>query len=158
MVTVQLCTAKDIPELARMNRQLDEAVEGACKRGTAELEATLRQAMEEYDHQAFFFKEEGRVAGYALCDRRRQPVYIRQFYIVGDDRRRGTGQRAFAALRAALGAGEVSLDCHVGNTAALAFWRKLGFKEKHVHMVLADGKAQAESEEREAVCGEATTF
>lgn len=135
MLEVRLCTEQDLPALAELNALLDEAVEGECAHTRAELEVTLGRALKEQGHQAFFFTRAGAVVGHALCDLRRREVYIRQFFIRAEDRRQGAGQEAFAALRQHLGTDKISLDVHCGNRAARAFWHKLGFAEKHVHMI-----------------------
>ena len=133
---VRECTREDIPQLAALCIRLDEAVEGHSGTPPAEMRARFEAMMD--THRAFFFMQDGEVLGYALCDMRQSPVYIRQFYIQAGSRRQGAGKQAFALLRQALGAEKLSLDCHLSNEAALRFWHGLGFVDKYVHMELEE--------------------
>lgn len=134
-MTIRECTREDIPQLAALCIQLDEAVEGRSAPQPVE-EERFEKMMD--THRAFFFVQDSVVLGYALCDMRQHPVYIRQFFVQAGSRRQGAGKQAFALLRQALGAKTLSLDCHLSNEAALRFWHGLGFVDKHVRIVLEE--------------------
>jgi ribosomal protein S18 acetylase RimI-like enzyme len=82
-------------------------------------------------YQAVAFEDDGEIVGYALFRDEPEHVYLRQFYVSGECRRRGVGREAIAWLREhAWGLDRrVRLDVLVGNAAGLAFWRAVGFQE-----------------------------
>lgn len=133
MIVIQRADEKDVAELARLNALLDEAVEGSCQYERDALESAMTHMLK--THHAYFFKIDGKTVGYCLCDITRDPYYIRQFYIDASERRKGLGKQAFEALCKQLGTDRISLDCHLSNVRALAFWEGLGFRKHHVHMI-----------------------
>jgi ribosomal protein S18 acetylase RimI-like enzyme len=122
-------TLEDTPLLARLNRELieDEGHENSMT--AAELEARMRGWLAA-EYQAVVFELEGEVVAYALYrDNEGRGVYLRQFFVSRDLRRRGIGREAFGMLRGeVLPPGtRVALDVLSGNHRAIAFWRALGF-------------------------------
>ena len=103
------CTASDAPLLAEMNRQLIEDEKAETDLSVAQLEERMK-AFIASEYRAFFFKEDDRVVGYALCKLAAAPVYLRQFFINRGERRRGCGRRAFHALLSRLEVSEIDID------------------------------------------------
>jgi len=135
MVEIRPCAFEDANQLAQMNRMLieDEHAENAM---SAE---ELKQRMEGFlktGYKAFFFAVHGDIAGYALVHMERQPLYLRQFLICREERRKGYGKEAFHALLHTLKADEMDVDVLSWNEAGLSFWRSLGFVERVLNMRL----------------------
>jgi GNAT superfamily N-acetyltransferase len=77
------------------------------------------------------FEESGRLIGYALFRHDAEHLYLRQFFVVPERRRHGVGRAAIDWLRRHAWRDErrLRLDVLVGNAAALAFWRAVGFQD-----------------------------
>jgi ribosomal protein S18 acetylase RimI-like enzyme len=129
MVNYRQATVSDARQLAEMNWNLirDEGHRNAM--GPAELEARMTQWLED-EYQAVLFEEGDQSVGYALFRRDPEYVYLRQFFIRREYRRRGFGRAAMAWLAQHIWSGErVRLDVLVGNAAAISFWRSIGFRD-----------------------------
>jgi GNAT superfamily N-acetyltransferase len=96
--------------------------------------ADLETRMAEWlrgEYRAVLFEDSGQPIGYALFRRDAEYVYLRQFYICPEQRRRGLGRAALAWLQQHAWAGEtrVRVEVLIGNTVAIAFWRAVGFED-----------------------------
>jgi ribosomal protein S18 acetylase RimI-like enzyme len=126
----------DAPVLAEMNRRLIKD-EGHRNRMTpAELHNRMQGWLSSGEYDAAIFEQDGAPAGYALFRREPDHVYVRQFYVDPEHRRRGVGQAAVEWLCANRwrGAPRVRLDVLVGNAAGRGFWKAVGFLEYCVTM------------------------
>lgn len=121
--------ADDVEELAELNQRL--LVEERYDRtfGREELVRRMREFLATI-YDAYFIMDGKRVAGYALVNRSSSPVYIRQFYVKPEFRRRGLGRAAVEALMRIYGS---SLDVEVmaWNPLGMHFWTSLGFKHRY---------------------------
>jgi ribosomal-protein-alanine N-acetyltransferase len=82
------------------------------------------------DYEAALFEHAGEALAYALWCPEPGGVYLRQFFVAREWRRRGVGRQAFALLRREIlppGA-RLSLEVLPGNQRALRFWEALGFR------------------------------
>jgi GNAT superfamily N-acetyltransferase len=143
---------EDVALLARLNRELAEDVgDHILLRSRPDFEARMRALLAE-GHQAVIFEEDdgGRATGavaeaaaYALYLDRGDEIYLRQFYVSRDRRRRGVGRRALALLMNEAWPPDrrLTVDTFAANQAGLAFWRSVGFRD---HLV----SLKIESEER----------
>jgi predicted acetyltransferase len=122
-------TRADAPALAAMNARLIRD-EGHRNRMTAaELEARMAGWLGG-GYEAVLFEESGRPVGYALYRRDPDHIYLRQFFVLPDCRRRGVGRAAVAWLwRHAWGPARVQVEVLVGNAVGVAFWRAVGFRD-----------------------------
>ncbi len=96
--------------------------------GLAELEQRMAKWLGG-QYQAILF-EEGKLAyGYALFNEEPEYIYLRQFYVEREYRRRGIGRTAVGWLcRHVWGEGRrIRLDVLAGNEAGIAFWKSVGF-------------------------------
>jgi GNAT superfamily N-acetyltransferase len=119
----------DAPILAAMNGQLIRAEGHRNPMTLAEL-TTRMAGWLDGEYRAVLFEESEATAGYALYRRDPEYVYLRQFYVVPELRRRGIGRAAIAWLREnAWRCERVRLEVLVGNAPGIAFWRALGFKD-----------------------------
>jgi ribosomal protein S18 acetylase RimI-like enzyme len=82
------------------------------------------------EYEALLIEMDQQVAGYALFRRDPEYIYLRQFYVRPELRRRGIGRAALALLHEQYWQSErVRVEVLVGNTAGVAFWRALGFAD-----------------------------
>jgi GNAT superfamily N-acetyltransferase len=92
-------------------------------------------------YQAILIEDAGYPVGYALFCRDPEFVYLRQFYVRPEYRRRGVGRDALNWLRQHAWAGEarIRLDVLTGNATAIAFWRAVGFRDYCITMEFEAG-------------------
>jgi GNAT superfamily N-acetyltransferase len=130
VVDYRFATIDDAPALAALNRALigDEGHRNPMSLAELEVRMTGWLAGE---YCAVLFEESDAAAGYALFRRESEYVYLRQFFIRPEHRRRGLGRAAIAWLRQHAWAGEnrVRVEVLVGNTAGIEFWRAVGFQD-----------------------------
>lgn len=132
-ITIQVCSKEDLDLLAQLNKQLIED-ENHDNRMTIE---QLKARMEEFigtDYTAYLFKIKEKTIGYALVNRKREPVYLRQFFICRDSRKNGYGRMAFDMLLELLGTDRLDIEVMYWNERGYGFWKSLGFKERSVYM------------------------
>ena len=123
-------TPADAAVLADLNRQLVRD-EGHRNRMTLpELEERMAGWLAG-EYRAVLFLDGGRVLGYTLFRFEPEFVYLRQFFVRPEDRRRGVGRAAMTWLRehAWRGVPRVRLEVLVGNQIGAAFWRAVGFRD-----------------------------
>jgi GNAT superfamily N-acetyltransferase len=118
----------DVPIVARMNQQLIEDEGHRNPMNLAELESRMR-SMIEGDYTATLFEWHGRLVAYALWREEPDWVYLRQFFVARDYRRRGIGSRAVRKLTCEIWppGQRIRVDVLIGNQPALEFWRAAGF-------------------------------
>ena len=116
----------DAPLLAGLNRQLIRDEGSRNPMGPDRLEARMRGWLED-GYEAVLFEAES-AAGYALYRFEPEGVFLRQFFVMPENRRRGVGRRALAWLEGNVwaGRGRLRLEVLAGNRAGLAFWRSAG--------------------------------
>lgn len=133
----RLANNADLPLLAGMNAQLiqDEGHRNPMDLG--QLEMRMKNWLDSI-YQAVIFEENGVVVGYVLYrdadggwEGKSKGVYLRQFFVVREHRRKGIGTAAFELLRSQLlGDGcRITLETLTGNKAAQVFWQAIGFRE-----------------------------
>ena len=132
----RVATVDDAPLLADLNRQLiqDEAHRNPMT--LDELEARMRGWLASGEYAAILFAEESAAVAYALYRDDGDSIYLRQFFVSRDHRRRGIGRAAMALLlQDVLPRGKrVRLDVLVGNQRAHQFWRSVGFADYAITM------------------------
>ena len=143
---ISKCSVRDVPRLAAMNKCLIDDEKSSNPMNTGELE----KRMEEFilgDYDAYFFRDNGTVIGYALVRRSPKPVYLRQFFIDRNCRRKHLGKEAFAELMNVLQADEISIDVLPWNKAGVLFWKSLGFSETCISMTYRRQPDQVDTKE-----------
>jgi ribosomal protein S18 acetylase RimI-like enzyme len=120
----------DAPILAGMNHQLIRDEGHRNRMSVAELEDRMRVWLEG-EYRAVIFSWNGRPAGYALFRDEPDHAYLRQFFVQSDCRRQGIGRAAVQWLLTNVwkDAARVRLEVLAGNTAGIAFWHALGFRD-----------------------------
>ena len=140
-IILRFAAADEAPLLATMNIELAQDVD--YRRPLPE-PAFYRRRMDELlaeGYRAVIFEESGEVAAYALFIDRGDEIYLQQFYVRRSFRRRGLGREAMRMLidtwprdRALV------VDTFANNSAALAFWRAVGYRDYQVVLRMEAGE------------------
>ena len=119
----------DISLLAEWNHQLirDEGHRNAMT--VEQLADRMRTFLREGYRAVLFCHQEP--LGYALFRRDSDAIYLRQFFVRRDQRRRGIGRASFAILRRDIWPNDIRLTVDVlsHNESAIAFWRGVGYRD-----------------------------
>jgi GNAT superfamily N-acetyltransferase len=132
-VRIVECSVEDVNLLASMNRALIDDEKAETDLDFQHLENRMRDFLCS-GYKAFLFLDAERVIGYALCNMSKTPVYLRQFFICRNERRKGYGKRFFLALLDQLAIQEIDIDVYSWNDTGIAFWKSLGFQERYINM------------------------
>jgi predicted acetyltransferase len=127
------CSADDILALSKMNQMLIEDEIAETKLSFEQLNDRMAGFIQS-EYTAFMFSADNKIVGYALCNILRTPIYLRQFFICREERRKGYGKQAFHALRNRLNCEEIDIDVYVWNQTGVAFWESLGFTKRCYNM------------------------
>ena len=119
------CTVEDVALLAQMNKYSLEDDDPEANLSLPHLENRMRDYINS-GYKAFLFLIDEKVIGYALSNGAKPPIYLRQFFIVRDERRKGYGKQAFHLLLDLLGIQESDIDVYTWNDSTVRFWRTLG--------------------------------
>ena len=139
-IHIRPATPMDINVLASMNKQLIEDE----KHDNPMTVRQLKERMEGFlsgDYTALLFAGgDGVTIGYALVNKTTDPLYLRQFFICRDERRKGYGRRFFYKLLDYLGVETIDIEVLAWNDAGKAFWECLDFKPRSVYMRYEGGE------------------
>jgi predicted acetyltransferase len=118
----------DLALLAELNLQLIRDEQHSNPMSVAELERRMRAWLVRA-YSAVLFLSEGTVVGYALYRTDNAGIFLRQFLIRRDERRKGFGRAAMELLfRRVWPAGAtVTLEALCANQTAIDFWRAMEF-------------------------------
>jgi GNAT superfamily N-acetyltransferase len=124
----RVATSADVPILARMNQQLIEDEGHRNPMNLTELEMRMRSMLDS-DYTAALFEWETQLVAYGLWRDEPEWLYLRQFFVARDFRRRGIGTRAIQMLTDEVWPADkrIRVDALIENRAALEFWRAVGF-------------------------------
>lgn len=120
----------DLALLAELNQQLIRDEGHANPMSVAELERRMRAWLTRA-YSAVLFLERGQVVGYALYRTDNTGIFLRQFFICRDQRRKGHGRAAVELMLARVwpAGASITLEALWANRAAIDFWRALGFDD-----------------------------
>ena len=130
MMTYRMATINDLSLLAELNRQL---IQDEGHRNPMTL-SDLAERMGGWlagEYTAILFEEGSEWVAYALYRPEADGVYLRQFFVSREHRRRGYGRQAMEILASEVWAPglRVTLEVLVDNHRALDFWKRAGFNE-----------------------------
>ena len=121
----------DAALLAELNHQLlhDEGHRNK-KMSLPELEQRMRGWLAA-EYAAVIFEDGGEVVAYALYREQPEEIYLRQLFVRRNRRRQGVGRCAVEILRSQIWPRnkQLTVDVLVHNTAAIAFWRAVGYQD-----------------------------
>lgn len=120
----------DLPLLAELNQQLIHDEGYANPMSVAELENRMRGWLIRA-YTAVMFLNDGNVVGYALYRNDDTGIFLRQFFICRDQRRKGHGRAAMDLLFGRIwpDGAAISLEALCANKGAIAFWHAVGFED-----------------------------
>jgi ribosomal protein S18 acetylase RimI-like enzyme len=133
-------TPEDISILVDLNRQL-QSEEGSEVMSTTNIRRRLTKWLST-DYQAVVFEQADQLVAYALYRdgdtdaEGKDVIYLRQFFVVGTDRRQGIGSKAFDLLLNEIWplGKRILLEVLSSNPAGKKFWRSLGFEEYRIKL------------------------
>ncbi|HOQ76483.1 MAG TPA: GNAT family N-acetyltransferase [Thermoclostridium sp.] len=138
---IRVCTDDDLDMLAVLNKQLIEDEMHDNKMNVEQLRERMKGFIHT-DYKAYIFEDGSRTIGYALIDHSRKPLYLRQFFICRDVRRKGYGRVALNKLLDFINADVIDLEVLSWNTGGIGFWRAMGFKDRSIYMRLENKREQ----------------
>ena len=124
-LSITIATERDCAELGIMNRAM--ADDGGANNNMTVLE--LQERMKKFmktNYIAVFFVVNGERVGYALIDKTCNPMFIRQFFIKSEFRRKGYGTAAFKEILRYFNIDQISLSVLKSNTIGQKFWDSCG--------------------------------
>ncbi len=122
------CEIKDIEMLAMLNKQLIDDEKSNNPMSIKELEERMKGFLTT-DYEAYLFKVDEDIIGYALVKTDCTPLYLRQFLINRKYRRQHYGTEAFHILMEYLGANKMDIEVLPWNETGKHFWESCGFRE-----------------------------
>lgn len=136
-MVIQKCTVDDADYLATLNQQLiqDEQSDNPMTLGELK-ERMLGFLTTEYT--AYYFLEEDQIIGYALVKHTCDPLYLRQFLIERNYRKKYYGKQAFQALLDYLNVKCIDLEVLSVNETGNRFWESCGFQERSRYLRYED--------------------
>ena len=98
------------------------------------------------EYTAVIFEEKGEVVAYALYREEPEELYLRQLFVARNRRRQGIGRAAMEILRTQLWPKNkrLTVSVLVQNTAAVAFWRAVGYDDYSLTLEMMPEKARPE--------------
>ena len=130
-ITLRAAGDADGPFLARLLADLRGAHDAPESDAKAAQRLTLLLGA---GYKPFVGEEAGVPIGYALTQENGDHVFIRQFVVAPEARRRGVGRAMARALADWFGWPEMRLDVMAGREDARAFWAALGFEPAATNM------------------------
>jgi predicted acetyltransferase len=123
-------TLNDCALLAELNHQLIRDEGHRNKMTVPELEQRMKGWLAS-EYAAVLFENDGEVVAYALYREQPEEIYLRQLFVVRNQRRKGIGREAVKILRSKIWPKNqrLTVEVLVQNEAAVAFWRAVGYKD-----------------------------
>lgn len=130
---IRKCTHQDISQLAMMNMHLIEDEKSNNPMTLTELEYRMGNFISD-EYNAYFFIEDDVVVGYALVKHTSTPLYLRQFYIKREFRRKHYGKIAFHQLMDYMQIEVIDIEVLPWNERGYLFWKSCGFDDICISM------------------------
>jgi predicted acetyltransferase len=129
-LTFRRATLNDCARLAELNHQLIRDEGHRNPMTVPELEQRVKNWLAS-EYTAMMFEDGGAVVAYALYREEPEEIYLRQLFVVRNRRRQGIGRQAVEILRSQIWPGNkrLTVGVLVRNTAAVAFWRAMGYRD-----------------------------
>jgi len=137
----RMATVSDCPLLAEFNHQLIQDEGHRNTMNLAELEQRLRGWLAA-EYAGVLFTNAGETVAYALYRELPQEVYLRHLFVVRHRRRQGCGRGAMEILRSKIWPAHkrLSLEVLAQNTAALAFYHAMGYRDYSLKLEIPPGR------------------
>jgi len=139
----RLATQADVQMLAEMNHQL---IQDEGHRNPMSLIQLIGRMSSWLDHEytAVIFERDGNSVAYALYRTDGASIYLRQFFVQRQWRRRGIGKRALHILLNEVWPQDwrITVDVLSTNASGYAFWKSVGFQDYAITLeILPEGKS-----------------
>ena len=97
------------------------------------------------EYTAVIFEEDGEVVAYALYREQPEEIYLRQLFVARNRRRKGIGRQAVEILRTKIWPANkrLTVDVLVQNTAAIAFWRAVDYRDYCLALEILPGASDS---------------
>ena len=135
-ITIRLAVLTDAEELAVLNKQLIEDEKHDNPMTVPQLKERMEDFLSNGYIAIFCFNEKASIVGYALVNESINPLYLRQFFICRNERRKGYGRRFFNKLLEYLNIETIDIEVMVWNETGKAFWESMNFKPRSIYMRL----------------------
>jgi ribosomal protein S18 acetylase RimI-like enzyme len=130
---------KDVPLLARLNRQL---VEDEGHRNRLQTDAWLEKRMRVFltgEYRAVLFELDGKTVAYVLYTDRTEhadTIYLRQIFVDRTSRRKGVGREVMRTLLEEIWPADkrVTVGVLQDNKAAIALYKSVGFRPYSIEL------------------------
>ncbi|MEM0897342.1 MAG: GNAT family N-acetyltransferase [Verrucomicrobiota bacterium] len=134
----RFATNDDLELLAHWNGQLINDEGHWNPASQQELVRRLAEWLQQ-DYEAIIFSDNEQDVAYALYREGSEEVYLRQFFVRRDQRRKGLGGKAIRSLKAGVWPPNkrINVAALVGNPSAIAFWRAVGFSDYALTLSMA---------------------
>jgi len=129
-VTFRKATLSDCALLVDLNHQLIRDEGHRNRMSVPQLEERMREWLAS-EYVAIIFEDNKETVAYAVYREQPKEIYLRQLFVVRSRRRQGIGRKAIEMLRSQIWptGKRLTVDVLVQNTAAVAFWRAVGYKD-----------------------------
>jgi ribosomal protein S18 acetylase RimI-like enzyme len=136
LVTIQKAILDDHSQLAEMNLALIHAENYDNKLPIEKLIPRMKDFLET-DYEAFWVFYKNEKCGYILINKSRDPLYIRQFYILPNYQRKGIGEKTIYLIKNHYNTKVFDVEVMAWNQVGINFWEKMGFKLRCYSMRLS---------------------
>jgi predicted acetyltransferase len=139
-MTFRRATSNDCALLAELNHQLIRDEGHRNPMTVPELEQRVKGWLAS-EYAAILFENDGEVVAYALYCEQPEEIYLRQLFVVRNQRRKGIGRQAMEILRSKIWPNNkrLTVGVLVQNEAAVAFWRSVGYKDYSLTLEILPG-------------------
>ena len=122
-------TTADVPALARLNHQLikDEGHRNPMK--VDELAERMRSWLADDGYEALLGFDGDELVAYVLWRDEPDCVYLRQIFVQREQRRQGVARQLMLNVFERWPDKRLTVDVLAGNARALAFWRRMGYRD-----------------------------
>lgn len=122
-------TVADAPALARLNHELIRDEGHRNPMGVDALTERLRHWLADEGYEALLAFDGDELVAYVLWRDQPDCVYLRQIYVQREYRRQGTARHLMLSVFERWPDKRLTVDVLAGNARALAFWRRMGYRD-----------------------------
>jgi predicted acetyltransferase len=143
-MTFRRATPVDCALLAKLNHQLIRDEGHRNKMTVPELEQRMKVWLAS-EYAGVLFENGGEVVAYALYREQPEEIYLRQLFVVRSRRRQDVGRQALEILRTQIWPKNkrLTVEALIHNTAAIAFWRAVGYRDYSLKLEILPVKLSA---------------
>lgn len=125
-------TPADAPALGRLNHQLIRDEGHRNPMNAEELGARMHAWLADEGYEALLGQAGDEVVAYVLWRNQPDCVYLRQIFVHRDHRRQGVARQLMLSVFERWPDKRLTVDVLAGNARALAFWRRMGYRDHAV--------------------------